>query len=69
MPRPWEAEVKKQLDEDVRKGILKPVLIGEATEWCARMEVIELRPAETHHLLTETQRCLQESDSQHSHTV
>lgn len=40
VPRHWEAEVKKQLDEDVRKGILEPVPVGEATEWCARMVVV-----------------------------
>ncbi|KAK3889447.1 hypothetical protein Pcinc_006555 [Petrolisthes cinctipes] len=40
VPRHWEAEVKKQLDEDIRKGILEPVPVGEATEWCARMVVV-----------------------------
>lgn len=37
--RHWEADVKKQLDEDVRKGILK-VPVGEPTKWCARMVVV-----------------------------
>ena len=32
--------VKRQLDEDVRKGILEPVPVGEPTEWCARMVVV-----------------------------
>ncbi|KAK3887585.1 hypothetical protein Pcinc_008290 [Petrolisthes cinctipes] len=40
VPRHWEAEVKKQLDEDIRKGILEPVPVGEVTEWCARMVVV-----------------------------
>ena len=40
VPRHWEAEVKRQLDEDVRKGILEAVPVGEATEWCARMVVV-----------------------------
>ena len=40
VPVHWAAEVKKQLDEDVRKGILEPVPVGEATEWCARMVVV-----------------------------
>ncbi|XP_076036521.1 uncharacterized protein LOC143022265 [Oratosquilla oratoria] len=40
VPKHWEAVVKKQLDEDVRKGILEPVPVGEATEWCARMVVV-----------------------------
>ena len=38
--RHWEVEVKKQLDEDIRKGILELVTVGEATEWCARMVVV-----------------------------
>ena len=32
--------MKRQLDDDVRKGILEPVPVGEATEWCARMVVV-----------------------------
>lgn len=40
VPRHWETEVKRQLDEDVRKGVLEPVPVGEATEWCARMVVV-----------------------------
>lgn len=40
VPRHWEREVKKQLDEDVRKEILLPVPAGESTEWCARMVVV-----------------------------
>ena len=31
VPRNWEAEVKKQLNEDIRKRILEPVQVGEAT--------------------------------------
>ncbi|XP_076042081.1 uncharacterized protein LOC143025983 [Oratosquilla oratoria] len=40
VPRHWEAEVKRQLDDDVRMGIIEPVPVGEATEWCARMVVV-----------------------------
>lgn len=40
VPKHWEAEVKRQLDEDVRKGVIRPVPAGEATEWCARMVVV-----------------------------
>lgn len=36
----WEVEVKKQLDEDIAKGVIEPVPVGEATEWCARMVVV-----------------------------
>ncbi len=40
VPRHWEAEVKKQLDEEVRMGVIEPVPAGEATRWCARMVVV-----------------------------
>lgn len=40
VPRHWEREVKKQLDDDVRMGVLLPVPAGESTEWCARMVVV-----------------------------
>ena len=36
----WEDEVKAQLDEDVRKGVIEQVPAGDATEWCARMVVV-----------------------------
>ena len=36
----WELEVKKQLDEDVRKGIIEAVPTGEASEWCTRMVIV-----------------------------
>lgn len=32
VPRHWEVEVEKQLDEDMRKGVLEPVPVGEVTE-------------------------------------
>lgn len=37
--RRWEAAVKRQLDEGVRKGVSEPVPVREA-EWCIRMMVI-----------------------------
>ena len=40
VPKHWEAEVKTQLDKDVKWGVIKPVPAGEATEWCARMVVV-----------------------------
>lgn len=40
VPRHWEDEVKAQLNEDVRRGVLQAVPAGEATEWCARMVVV-----------------------------
>ena len=40
VPKHWEKEVKMQIDEDVRRGVLQPVPAGEATEWCSRMVVV-----------------------------
>ena len=40
IPRHWEDEVKRQLEEDVSKGVIEPVPAGEATEWCSRMVVV-----------------------------
>jgi len=40
IPKHWEAEVQQQLDEDVRKGVIRQVPTGQATEWCARMVVV-----------------------------
>ena len=50
VPRHWEAEVKAQLDEDVKRGVIQPVLPGEATDWNAKMVAggQKDRPAETH---------------------
>ena len=36
----WEAEVKAQLDEDERMGIIEKVPTGEPTVWCAQMVVV-----------------------------
>ena len=35
----WEDEVHRQLQEDVKRGVLRQVPAGEATEWCSRMVV------------------------------
>lgn len=40
VPKHWEANVKKQLDENMRKGVIEPVQVGEATEWCSKMVVV-----------------------------
>ena len=40
VPKHWENEVKRQIDDDVRAGILRPVPTGDVTEWCARMVVV-----------------------------
>ncbi|XP_068242430.1 uncharacterized protein [Palaemon carinicauda] len=43
IPKHWEQEVKKQLDDDVKLGIIRPVPTGTATDWCARMVVVAKR--------------------------
>ncbi|XP_063888612.1 uncharacterized protein K02A2.6-like [Scylla paramamosain] len=40
VPKHWEDEVKAQLEDDVRRGVIEPVPAGEPTEWCARMVVV-----------------------------
>ena len=40
VPKHWEAEVKQQLEDDVKAGVIRPVPAGVATEWCARMVVV-----------------------------
>ena len=40
VPKHWESEVKAQLEEDIRRGVIEPVPAGEPTEWCARMVVV-----------------------------
>ena len=40
IPLHWQAAVKKQLDNDVKMGVLAKVPLGTPTEWCSRMVVI-----------------------------
>ncbi|XP_066964375.1 uncharacterized protein [Macrobrachium rosenbergii] len=40
VPKHWEADVKAQLDEDVKLGVIREVPAGTATDWCARMVVV-----------------------------
>ena len=37
VPIHWKAEIKAQLDRDVRLGVIEPVPWGEPTTWCSRM--------------------------------
>lgn len=39
VPLHWQAEVKADIDRDVRLGVLEQVPIGEAVTWCSRMVV------------------------------
>jgi hypothetical protein len=40
IPHNWREEVKKQLDEDVRKGVIRQVPLNQPTEWCMQMVVV-----------------------------
>ena len=40
IPHYWKGEVKKQLDEDVRLGILQEAPVGESSDWCMRMVTV-----------------------------
>ena len=40
IPHHFYDEVRQQLDDDVRKGIIEAVPAGEPTQWCARMVVV-----------------------------
>ena len=39
IPRHWKASVKKSLDEDVKRGVIKPVEVNTPVEWCSPMVV------------------------------
>ena len=39
VPHHWGKKVKKQIDKDVRLGIIEPVPQGTPTKWCSRMVV------------------------------
>lgn len=40
VPAALEAEVKRQLDEDIARGVTEPVPVSEATVRCSRMVVV-----------------------------
>ena len=40
IPIHWRDSVKSSLDDDVQHGIIEPVPIGEAIEWCSQMVVV-----------------------------
>ncbi|XP_066969139.1 uncharacterized protein [Macrobrachium rosenbergii] len=40
VPKHWEKEVKAQLEEDIKRGVLQRAPSGEPTEWCSRMVVV-----------------------------
>lgn len=40
IPYHWKKEVKEQIDKDVEMGILRPVPVGETTNWCMQMVTV-----------------------------
>ena len=40
VPLHWQEEVKADLDQDVKLGVIEPVPIGDPVTWCHRMVVI-----------------------------
>lgn len=62
VPKHWAMEMKRQIDEDVRKGVLEPMLTGEATALCVRMMVVaKARIVMVNHQLPEVGCCLLET--------
>ena len=39
VPLHWQEDVKRDLDRDVRLGVIEPVPVGEPVTWCHRMVV------------------------------
>ena len=63
IPFHWKADVKANLDADVARGIIKPVLIGTPTEWCSPMVITpkkDGRPRRTVDLQQLNSQCLRE---------
>ena len=61
--------VKKSLDDDVKRGIIKPVQIGTPTEWCSTMVVMpkkDGRPRRTIDYQYLNDQCLRETHHQGS---
>ncbi len=40
VPLHWRETIKKQLDDDVERGVIEPVPVGEAVSWCSQMVII-----------------------------
>ena len=64
VPLQWRDEVKEQLDQDVRLGILEKVPIGTPSKWLHRMHVVakqDGRPRRTVDLRKLNDHCLRET--------
>ena len=56
--------MKAQLEEDITRGIIELVPVGEATEWCARIVVVAKKngqPRRTVDFQRPNARCLKET--------
>ena len=64
VPLYWRDEIKASLDQDVKRGIIEPVPIGEPASWCSRMVVLQKqdgRPRRTVDLQALNSQCLRET--------
>ena len=69
VPFHMKEAVKKALDDDVRRGIIVPVPVGSATEWCSTMVVTSKkdgRPRRTVDFQALNSQCLRETHHQGS---
>ena len=41
IPMHWRDVIKRQLDEDVTKGVIEPVPVGEPIQWCSQMVIVQ----------------------------
>lgn len=41
VPLHWRDVIKKQIDDDVIKGVIEPVPVGEPITWCSQMVIIQ----------------------------
>lgn len=41
IPLHWRETIKQQLDDDVLKGVIEPVPVGEAITWCSQMVIVQ----------------------------
>ena len=69
IPYHWNEEVKKQLEEDVRLGIIQKAPVGQASDWCMQMVTVAKKdrsPCRTIDFTTE--QTLQKRSSLHTIT-
>ena len=45
VPIYWRDTIKKQLNDDVAKGVIEPVPVGEPIQWCSQMVIVQKKMA------------------------